>query len=233
MRSGTLLLLVFAVIGIALLALTFGGGEVLGMRDDAFASLVYMGLWTTLLGSGLLVAFRGRWGEAAKSAAIWVVAFAVLIAAYAFGPELRGVGDRMMAVLVPGRTVTLAGADGQVMVARGDGSHFAVDAAVNGRRIPFLVDTGASVVAIDPDTAAAIGIDPAGLRYTARIRTANGDTVAAPVTLDSVRVGSIERRRVPAVVTQGDGIGVNLLGMSFLGTLSSLDFRGDRLVLSD
>ncbi len=57
--------------------------------------------------------------------------------------------------------------------------------------------------------------------------------MAAPVTLDSVRVGSIERRRVPAVVTQGDGIGVNLLGMSFLGTLSSLDFRGERLVLSD
>lgn len=233
MRSGTLLLLVFAVIGIALLALTFGGGEVLGMRDDAFASLVYMGLWTTLLGSGLLVAFRGRWGEAARSAAIWIVAFAVLIAAYAFGPELRGVGDRMMAVLVPGRTATFDGPDGQVMVARGEGSHFALDAEVNGRRIPFLVDTGASVVAIDPDTAAAIGIDPASLRYTARIRTANGDTVAAPVTLDSVRVGSIERRRVPAVVTQGDGIGVNLLGMSFLGTLSSLDFRGDRLVLSN
>ncbi len=59
MRSGTVLLLVFAVIGVALLALTFGGGQVLGLDDDAFASLVYTGLWTTLLGSGLLVAFAG------------------------------------------------------------------------------------------------------------------------------------------------------------------------------
>lgn len=233
MRSGTVLLLVFAVIGVALLALTFGGGQVLGLDDDAFASLVYTGLWTTLLGSGLLVAFRGRWGEAVRSAAIWIVAFAVLIAAYGFGPELRTVGDRMMAVLVPGRTVTMSGAEGQVLVARGDGSHFALDADVNGRPVHFLVDTGASMIAIDRDTAAAIGIDLADLRYTARIRTANGVTVAAPVTLDSVRVGSIERRRVQAVVTQGDGIGVNLLGMSFLGTLSSLDFRGEQLVLSD
>ncbi|RIY01830.1 TIGR02281 family clan AA aspartic protease [Aureimonas flava] len=233
MRSGFSLLIVFAVIGVALVALTFGNGRVMGMDDDAFASLVYMGLWTTLLGSGLLVAFRGRWGEAVRSAAIWVLAFAALIAAYAFGPELRTAGDRMLAVLVPGRAASLGGADGQVMVARGDGSHFSLDAEVNGRRVPFLVDTGASLVAIDRDTAAAIGIDPASLRYTARIRTANGDTVAAPVTLDTVRVGGIERRRVPAVVTQGDGIGVNLLGMSFLGSLRSLDFRGDRLVLSD
>ncbi|WP_061932319.1 TIGR02281 family clan AA aspartic protease [Aureimonas sp. AU22] len=233
MRSGTTLVVLLAVIGVALLALTWGGGEVLGLDDDAFASLVYMGLWTTLLGSGLLVAFRGRWGEAAKGAAIWIAAFAVLIAAYAFGPEIRSVGDRMMAVLLPGRAVSVGGPDGQVMVARGDGSHFALDAEVNGERVHFLVDTGASLIALDRDTAAAIGIDLAALRYTARIRTANGDTVAAPVMLDRVRVGSIERRRVPAVVTQGDGIGVNLLGMSFLGTLSSLDFRGDRLVLSD
>lgn len=233
MRSGPFLLILLAVVGLALLALTFGGGEVLGLRDDAFASLVYTGLWGTLLGSSVLVAFRGRWGEAARSAAIWIVAFAVLIAAYAFGPEFHAVGDRMMAVLLPGRTAALSGAEGQVMVARGDGSHFAVDAEVNDRRVAFLVDTGASLIALDRDTAAAIGIDLGQLRYTARIRTANGDTVAAPVTLASVRVGTIERRNVPAVVTQGDGIGVNLLGMSFLGTLSSLDFRGDRLVLSD
>ncbi|WP_279483492.1 TIGR02281 family clan AA aspartic protease [Aureimonas sp. SK2] len=233
MRSGTVLVILLAVIGLAILALTFGGGQVLGLRDDAFASLVYMGLWTTLLGSSLLIAFRGRWGQAAKSAAIWIVAFAVLIGAYAFGPEFRAVGDRMMAVLVPGRTATMGGPDGQVMVARGGGNHFSVDAEVNGRRVPFLVDTGASLIAIDRATAAAAGIDLGSLRYTARIRTANGDTVAAPVTLDTVRIGSIERRRVPAVVTQGEGIGVNLLGMSFLGTLSSLDFRGDRMILSD
>ncbi|WP_182084860.1 TIGR02281 family clan AA aspartic protease [Aureimonas sp. ME7] len=233
MRSSRVLILLLAIIAGAILMLTMGGGHVLGLEDNDFASLVYIGLWGTLVGSGLLLSVRGRWGEALRNAVIWLGAFAALIAAYAFGPELQLAGDRMMAVLLPGRTVTLSQNGGQVLVARGEGNHFHLNAEVNGRSIPFLVDTGASLIAIDRDTAAAIGLDVGTLRYTAQIRTANGDTVAAPVTLDSVRVGNIERRRVAAVVTQGNGIGVNLLGMSFLGTLSSLDFRGDRLILTD
>ena len=92
---------------------------------------------------------------------------------------------------------------------------------------------GASVVALGRDVAERIGIDTASLRYDARIQTANGIAAAAPIVIDSLRVGSIERRNVRAMVTDGPGLGLSLLGMSFLGTLSSFDFRGDRLILTD
>ena len=110
---------------------------------------------------------------------------------------------------------------------------FHVDADINGRSVPLLVDTGASVIAIDRDVAERLGIDPERLNYSSRVRTANGIARAAEVRLDSVRIGPIERRNVSAVVTEGPGIGISLLGMSFLGTLSSVDFRGDRLLLRD
>ena len=97
----------------------------------------------------------------------------------------------------------------------------------------MLVDTGASTVALDRDTARRVGIDVDALSYDAQVRTANGVASAAMVRLDSVSVGPIERRNVSALVTENDAIGVGLLGMSFLGQLASVEFRGDRLILTD
>ncbi|MET0257575.1 MAG: TIGR02281 family clan AA aspartic protease [Methylobacterium sp.] len=228
-------LAILAAIAAAVVWLMLGDvGAATGLNEDRFASLVYAGIWCCVLGAGLVTAFRGRVGEALRSAAIWIVAFAALIGAYAFADEFRGVGNRMLAVLLPGRAVSTSDANGsRVLVARAGDAHFHVEATANGRPISFLVDTGASVVALGRDVAETIGIDTSSLRYDARIQTANGIAAAAPVVIDSLRVGSIERRNVRAVVTDGPGLGLSLLGMSFLGTLSSFDFRGDRLILTD
>jgi len=220
-------------VGLALLLLS-GGGPVLGMEGDAFADLLRLGVLGTVIGAGVLAMARGRWSETARNLAIWVGAFAVLIALYSSGPELRNVGDRMLASLLPGRAVeTVGGGNAQVLVTRARDDHFHIDARIDGRTVPFLVDTGASVVAIDRDVAEKIGLDVNALRYTARIRTANGIASAAPVVIPELQVGSISRRDVAAVVTEGSGIGTSLLGMSFLGTLQSFEFRGDRLILTD
>lgn len=230
-----MLTFVLVALGVGLALLFFsGGGPVLGLEGDDFARLLQLGVLVTVIGAGVLFAARTRWRESLRNVAIWGGAFALLIGAYALGPELRDVGNRMLAVLLPGRAVELSGSEGsQVLVVRSGDRHFHVDAEVNGRRIPFLVDTGASILAIDRDVAETVGIAVGDLRYTARIQTANGVALAAPVRLDEVRVGGIVRRNVSAVVTDGPGIGTSLLGMSFLGTLSSFDFRGDRLVLTD
>ena len=63
--------------------------------------------------------------------------------------------------------------------------------------------------------------------------TANGMTRSAPVFLETIEVGDIVRHNVRAAVTEGEGFGTVLLGMSFLDTLTSYDFRGDRLILTD
>ena len=208
------------------------GGQALAFDGDQTASALYLGVWAVLLTSSVFVLFRYRLGEALRAIVIWALAFLVLIGAYAYRDEFGAVRDRIMAELWPGYAVT-SGTAGEVMAVRADDRHFHVDAMVNGRPVSFLVDTGASVIAIDRDVARGIGIDPDRLRYSSRIRTANGIAQAADVTLDSVRIGGIERRNVRAVVTEGSGIGTSLLGMSFLGSLGSFEFRGDRLIMRD
>lgn len=135
---------------------------------------------------------------------------------------------------MPGTAIEVAGSDGrQFMVLRGNDDHFRIDGSINGAPVSFMVDTGASVVALDRETAEHIGIDTAALGYTSRVVTAGGLARAAPVYLDTVRVGDIVRHDVEAAVIEGDGVGLTLLGMSFLGTLTSFDFRGERLILTD
>ncbi len=215
----------------ALLLLALGG-QALAFDGEQTASVLYLGVWAVLLASSVFVLFRYRLGEALRAIVIWALAFLVLIGAYAYRDEFGAVRDRIMAELWPGYAVT-SGTAGEVMAVRADDRHFHIDATVNGRPVSFLVDTGASVIAIDRDVARSIGIDPDRLSYSSRIRTANGVAQAADVTLDTVRIGGIERRNVRAVVTEGSGIGTSLLGMSFLGTLGSFEFRGDRLIMRD
>lgn len=119
------------------------------------------------------------------------------------------------------RTVTL----------RDDGrGHFQVEANVDGRRIDFLVDTGASVVALREASANRLGIFPKASDYTAKIQTANGTGKAARVTLNRIDINGITVRDVRAIVVPDDQLAVNLLGMSFLSGVKWSHDRG-KLVL--
>jgi len=120
---------------------------------------------------------------------------------------------------------------GDVALQRGWGGHFSVEADVNGTSVRMVVDTGASAVVLTEDDAESIGLKTDGLSYDASIETANGSTSAALVVLDEVRVGSIVRNNVRALVTRD--LSVSLLGMTFLNTLSEVSMGSDELVLKD
>ena len=119
----------------------------------------------------------------------------------------------------------------EIVLPRDDNGHFYVDAELNGTRVHMLADTGASVIALGEDVAENMGLDPDTLDYTESVSTANGAAAAAYVELDEVRVGSIVRRDVKAVVTRG--LRGALLGMSFFNTLSKVSMESDELVLKD
>ena len=108
--------------------------------------------------------------------------------------------------------------------------HFIVEATVNGHEIRFLVDTGATDVALRREDARRLGFDPDLLRYDREYRTANGVTRAASVTLREVGIGQISMRDVAASVSEGE-LQISLLGMSFLSRLEGYEVRGDRLIL--
>ena len=110
------------------------------------------------------------------------------------------------------------------------GGQYAADALVDGVSVRMLVDTGATVVTISAATAARLGLAPsAGPKW--RIRTANGDSLASPVTLASVSFGGLYLRDVEALILAPEAGDVNLLGASFLKRLVSVEQRDGLLVL--
>lgn len=115
-------------------------------------------------------------------------------------------------------------------ITRGDNGHFNVTGAIDGRRMDFLVDTGASVIALREQDAARLGIHPAPREYTAVVSTANGVVHAAPVELNRVEVGPLTVPDVQAIVLPDEALAENLLGMSFLSRVRWEQQNG-RLVL--
>jgi aspartyl protease family protein len=118
-----------------------------------------------------------------------------------------------------------------VIVPRDTRGQFQVDGRVDGRRLSFMVDTGASVVALTAADAASLGLHPTQREFIAEVRTANGTVRAAPVTLDTVEVGDLVVHNVAALVLPDAALSDNLLGLSFLSRLRRFEYSGGQLVL--
>jgi aspartyl protease family protein len=116
-------------------------------------------------------------------------------------------------------------------VGRERDGHFHVEATVGGRRLPLMVDTGASLIALTERDAERLAIRAGQNAPKLRIHTANGVVLAAQVRIDSVSIGGLTVRDVEAVVMPAGALSQNLLGMSFLSRLKRYEFRGSQLVL--
>jgi aspartyl protease family protein len=121
---------------------------------------------------------------------------------------------------------------GSAALDRSADGHWRADSRVNGRKVELLVDTGATMVVLTHDDARTAGIDVRNLRYSERVRTANGVTRAALVKLERVQVGQVRVRDVEALVVER-GLSMSLLGMSFLSRLEQFHVRGQTLRLQD
>jgi aspartyl protease family protein len=117
-----------------------------------------------------------------------------------------------------------------VAISPGAGGHFWTDGVVDGRRLNFLVDTGASAIALRESDAARLGIHPARREYTMKVATANGALMAAPIELNRVEIGDLTVRNVSALILPDEALGQNLLGMSFLARVH-WQYQLGRLVL--
>lgn len=109
--------------------------------------------------------------------------------------------------------------------------HYWLEGYVDDAPVRFLIDTGATDIALGPDTAAAAGMHLADADYTESSHTANGITRTAPVTIRNLAVGPIRLRNVPASVVERSMRGTALLGMSFLGRLEGYEVRSGRMTL--
>jgi aspartyl protease family protein len=109
--------------------------------------------------------------------------------------------------------------------------HFQTEGRIEGQRIGFMVDTGASVIALNEKSAARFGLRPSRADYKATVTTANGTIKAARTRLAMVDIGGIVVRDVDAMVLPDEALSENLLGLSFLGKLKRFEYANGRMVL--
>ena len=112
-----------------------------------------------------------------------------------------------------------------VRINRDDLGQYRMRGAIDGQPVNFLVDTGASVVAMSQVHATMIGLNYAG-GQKGFVQTAQGNADAYFVTLDKVTLGNITRHKVRATVIQGTYPVDVLLGMSFLNGVNLQDQAG-------
>lgn len=235
MRRSYLFPLLLGALGAALVLLIFNRdtGRTFGIDNDAFASTVALGAWAAVIAAGIVHA--GRLGELARNLMIWLLAILALSAVYIYRYDLQQAGAQLTAGLIPGLPVTRTAINGstEVILHKSGSGHFETSAWVNGHRIHFLIDTGASTIVLAYHDAVKIGLDPEKLSFTQTVTTANGDAKAAAIQLQEIELGPILREDVDASVSPPGVLGESLLGMNFLETLTSLQMSRDVLVLRD
>jgi aspartyl protease family protein len=119
------------------------------------------------------------------------------------------------------------GAVDQVVLRRNRSSHYIVSGYLNNHRVRFLVDTGATDVALSQRLAEKIGLNAGAL---VMLSTANGVATGYRTVIDSVVVGNIELKGISAVMSSGIDDNVVLLGMSFLKHLEMIQRDGTLLL---
>jgi aspartyl protease family protein len=192
------------------------------MSDDQAPNFIYLALCVVLVASGLL-SRRLPLGKTMKMAGAWVAIFACVFAIFSFRSEFMAIGHRLKAEAI-GAPIQ---SGRELRIPMAEDGHFWVDASINGREVPFLVDSGASVTTISRKTA-----DDAGIETDLRVAwvdTANGTVRMGKARAESFSVGSIVRTDFPIQVNDHDDS--NVVGMNFLSSLDSWRVEGNYLVL--
>jgi aspartyl protease family protein len=180
--------------------------------------------------------------EAIREALIWIgTAFAGLAVIYFYhdisallrvSPGGQQAFAQRQEAQATGFAAHVNGFDREIRLNADGRGHFVVEAAINERPVTMIADTGATLVMLTYEDAERLGLSPRRLDFSRRASTANGTAKVAPLTLAKLRVADIVLRDVPAAVAEPGALGVNLLGMSFLGRLKRFEMRGDELLLA-
>ena len=152
------------------------------------------------------------------------------------GTYMAQMADRMSsasATSAPRTTVAVAATSGgrSLNIPRDGRGHFQTEGRIDGQRIGFMIDTGASVVALNQTSAARFGLRPSRGDYNATVSTANGTIKAARTRIAMLDVGGLIVRDVDAMVLPDEALSENLLGLSFLSRLKRFEYANGQLVL--
>jgi aspartyl protease family protein len=216
-----------AAVAVLALALARAFPEAVRTGDDKAEIFYQLGL-VALVSTALLRGLRGSIGQHLKYAVLWTAIIAVLALGYAYRAEIAGVPERLKLAFNVGTPVQVG--ERTLVVPQGEDGAYVVDGLVNGQRVRFMVDTGATQTVLSPDDARRLGIPVDTLDYGYEAETANGKGYSAAYDASSLAVGPIKLEGFRVMVNKAPMSG-SLLGMSFLQRLDAFEFRDRRLIL--
>ena len=193
------------------------------MTNDLMLGGVYI-LMAVMLVLGSLMARREPAAKMLTMALAWVAIFAAGFVLFTFRDDFGWVAQRLRAEAT-GEPVEQGS---QIRIPMAIDGHFWVDGRLNGQRVKFLVDSGATMTTIGRDTANRTGIEVSPTPDQ-MVRTGNGLVKVSSGRARSLQIGSIERRDVGVHVADNDDL--NVLGMNFLSSLERWGVEGRWLVL--
>ncbi len=224
--------LVLAAIAVGLVFLVATQEPGFGGEGDRYARVIGLSILGTVIAVGILGS-RRRLGAVARGLAAWAAIILALMAGYQYRYELQDIASRITAGLVPGSPLSVSADGNAVFLEKAGNGHFEARITVDGVAVHAVVDTGATTTVLAAADARAVGVDPATLNYVIPVQTANGLARAARFTAAELAVGTIVRRNMTILVAEAGTLEQSLLGMSFLGSLTGFDVRGDRMILRD
>ena len=195
-------------------------------RDDWSTIGVQLGFAALIAAS--LFSRRLKFGDTARYVAIWTGLLAMLAVGYAYRTEIAEAGLRIRADLIPAYAQK-SGAHDLVLGQDASGG-YSVIGEVDGQKVNFMVDTGASDIVLSPADAKRLGVDEAKLDFARQFETANGIGQGAAYTVSSLVVGPITFHKVEVSINRAP-MSSSLLGMAFLKRLKSFEVKDGRLYL--
>jgi aspartyl protease family protein len=198
------------------------------VSGDQAVHVLYLMLVLVLVGSALAVR-RIPLASGLKMLAGWILIFGAFYIIFTFKDEFLALGNRVMLEARGGAVEQVNGEAGELRIRQASDGHFWVDAEVNGQRIRFLIDSGATTTSLSRAAARRAGIEPSP-GFGAMVQTANGIVMVERGRADMLRVGPIERRNIAVHISDSFG-DMNVIGMNFLSSLSGWGVEGRTLVL--
>ncbi|HEU0099523.1 MAG TPA: TIGR02281 family clan AA aspartic protease [Allosphingosinicella sp.] len=192
--------------------------------DQALSVLYMVGVLVLVVSA--LMARRIPLGQGMKMFAGWVLIFLAAFVAFALKDDFMALGKRILSEGRGEGQVVAAGRE--LRIRKSMDGHFWVNAELNGKKVRFLIDSGATVTSISTATAAQADIEPGG--FPTVVQTANGIVQVRRARAGRLKVGTIERRDLAVHVSEAFGP-MNVLGMNFLSSLSGWGVEGQWLVL--
>ena len=193
------------------------------MTNDLMLGGVYL-LMAIMLVLGSLMARREKAAKLLTMALAWVAIFAAGFVLFTFRADVGYVAQRLRADAL-GEPVSQGS---EIRIPMAIDGHFWVDGQVNGKKVKFLVDSGATMTTIGRETAQRVGV-PISPTRSQIVRTGNGFIRVAPGRADELTGGSIERDGIAVHIADEEDL--NVLGMNFLSSLQRWGVEGRWLIL--